>query len=79
MTQSKGLRTLKGPGMPASAASAAFAAFVTQRAVSVVMPPGGNTETRNFDVCIGFQGWRCGFGAACVGNTDEVLQKQTPA
>lgn len=42
MTQSMGLRTSKTPGVPACAA---LAAFVAQRAVSVVVLPRGNTGT----------------------------------
>ena len=42
MTQVKGLRTSKSPGVPASAA------LVAQRAVSVVVLPSGSTETEEF-------------------------------
>ena len=42
-------------------APAAFAAFVAQRALSIAVRP-SNTELRNLDMCIGFQGqwWGCG-------------------
>lgn len=45
MTQVEGLRTSKSPGVHASVASAAFAAIITQKAVSVVLLSSGNTST----------------------------------
>ena len=74
MTQPKGLRTLKSPGVPASAP---FAAFVAQRAVSVIMLPSGNTETeesRHVYRISGTAVWLRVRVQACVGNT---VQKQT--
>ena len=82
-TQLKGFRTSKTPGVPASAA---FAAFVGQWIVSVVVLPYGNTETgesrhlyRVPRRAVGLQVPMPVSVRACAGNTDEVDQNRTCA
>jgi hypothetical protein len=80
MTRLKGLRTSKSPGVPASAASVAFAAFVAQRAVFVVVLPSGNTETEESRHMYRIPGTAVRVQVqvqACVGDTDEVEQERT--
>ena len=75
-TRLKGLRTYKSPGMPASVASAVFAASVARRGESVVVLPSGNTRTEESRhmrriprIAARMQ--------ACVGDTGEVEQEWT--
>ena len=74
-----GLRTWKNPGVPASAA---FASFVAQRAVPVVVLPSGKTETEECRHVYRIRGTVVGLRAqvqgrvrACVGDNDGVEQK----
>ena len=76
----KGLRTSKSPGMPASAASVAFAAFVARRGVSVAVLPCSNTETEESRRLYRTPGIVVRVQVrvqACVGDTHEVEQERT--
>ena len=81
MTQLKGPHTSRVPGVPASAA---FAAFVSQWPVSVVVLPGGNTETEEPQHLDRIPGRAVEVllllpvpVPVCAGNTNEVEQKWT--
>ena len=83
MAHLKGLRTRRNPGVPASAA---FAALVAQRAVSVVVLPSGNTEIEESRHVYMIPGTVVGPHVrvrvrvrvqTCVGDTNGVEQDRT--
>ena len=67
MIHLKGLRTSKGPGVPTSAASAAFVALVVQRAVSALCCQVEIPKPKFLDMCIRSQGrrWSRSCGCGC--------------
>ena len=78
ITQLKGLRTSKSPGVPASAA---FAAFAHSGTVPVVALPSGNTEAEEpryvYRIPRAVVPAQAQIRAqACVGDTDEVDQER---
>lgn len=74
MTHLKGLPTSTSPGVPSSVGSAAFAASVAQRVVSVVMLSSGNTGTGKSRHVNRIPGKTMGVQVkvrACAGGTSE--------